>query len=174
MTGKVKDNVLFQRRMAAEVLKVGVNRVWIDPTKEKEVKQALTKEDIRELINQGVIKARPIKGVSRARAREREKKDKKRGPGSKKGKRTALYSRKEAWMDRIRAIRFYLRLMKEEGVIDRSLYRDLYRKASGGMFNSKRAVYLYLEMNRILEGEKLEKAKELLVKSKELRKKLFE
>ena len=173
MTGKVKDNVAFQRRMAAEVLKVGVNKVWIDPTKLNEVKAALTKEDIRELINQGVIKVRPFEGVSRARAREREEKERKRGPGSKKGKKTALYSRKKSWMDRIRAIRFYLRLMKSEGVIDKSLYRDLYKKASGGMFNSKRAVYLYLEMNRILEGEKLSKAKELLEKSKELRKQLI-
>ena len=174
MTGKVKDNVLFQRRMAAEVLGVGINRVWIDPTKLQEVKAALTKEDIRELINQGIIKARPEEGVSRARAREREEKERKRGPGSKKGKKTALYSRKQSWMDRIRAIRFYLRLLKQEGVIDRSLYRDLYKKASGGLFSSKRAVYLYLEMNRILEADRLEKAKELLEKSKELRKKLFE
>jgi large subunit ribosomal protein L19e len=167
---KVKNNIRFQRRLAAEILGVGINRVWIDPSKESEIKQAMTKDDIRMFIQEGAIKVRPFEGVSRARAREREKKERKRGPGSKKGKRTALYSRKKSWMDRIRAIRFFLRLLKERGVIDRSLYRTLYKKASGGMFDSKRAVVMYLEMNRILEGDKLEEAKKLLVESKELRK----
>jgi len=170
---KVKNNISFQRRLAAEIFGVGVNRVWIDPSKESEVKKAMTKDDIRIFIQEGVIKVRPFEGVSRARAREREKKDKKRGPGSKKGKRTALYPKKKAWMDKIRAIRFYLRLLRDEEVIDKKLYRDLYRKASGGMFNSKKSVLMYLEMNRILEGDKLEKAKELLAKSKELRRKMF-
>ncbi|HIQ51587.1 MAG TPA: 50S ribosomal protein L19e [Nautiliaceae bacterium] len=173
MPGKVKNNVSFQRRLAAEVLGVGVNRIWIDPSKENEIKQAMTKDDIRMFIQEGAIKVRPFEGVSRVRAREREKKDKRRGPGSKKGKKTSLYPKKKAWMDKIRAIRFYLRLLKERGVLNKSLYRDLYRKASGGMFNSKKAVLMYLEMNRILEKDKLEKAKELLKESKELRKKIL-
>lgn len=45
-----------QRRLAAEVLGVGETRVWIDPTRFEDVVAAITREDIRNLIKEGVIK----------------------------------------------------------------------------------------------------------------------
>ena len=65
-----------QRRMAAAILSqkegrpVGVHRVWIDPDYLDEVISAVQKDDVRRLIEDGVIKARPIKGTSRSRARK--------------------------------------------------------------------------------------------------------
>ena len=65
-----------QRRMAASILSkregrtVGVHRVWIHPDYIDQISSAVQKEDIRELIDEGVIKARPIKGTSRGRARK--------------------------------------------------------------------------------------------------------
>ena len=39
-----------QRRLAAEILKIGKNRVWIDPERIDEVEVAITREEIRKLV----------------------------------------------------------------------------------------------------------------------------
>ena len=67
-----------QRRLAALILKVGQNRVWIDPERIDDVEVAISREEIRKLIHEGVVKRLPEKGVSRARARilhERKRRD---------------------------------------------------------------------------------------------------
>ncbi|RLI07420.1 50S ribosomal protein L19e, partial [Candidatus Bathyarchaeota archaeon] len=46
-----------QRRLAASILNVGVNRVWIDPERIEDVDVAITREEIKKLIHEGVIKA---------------------------------------------------------------------------------------------------------------------
>ena len=61
----------LQRRLAAEVLKCGVHRVWLDPDNLEEIKKATTRSDIRNLIKHGLIKARKIKGNSRGRIRKK-------------------------------------------------------------------------------------------------------
>jgi large subunit ribosomal protein L19e len=144
----------MQRRIAAELLKCGENRIWIDPERIEDVVAAITREDIRKLIKEGVIKKKPIKGTSRARAKVRQierRKGRHRGPGSKKGKKTARMGRKEKWMMTIRALRKELRKLKEEKKIDRSTYRRLYIMAKGGHFKSKHQLYLYMEEKEILK-----------------------
>ena len=59
-----------QKKMAAQILKCGVNRVWVDPSYVDQISSAVQKSDIRELIEEGLIKARPIQGTSRVRARK--------------------------------------------------------------------------------------------------------
>ena len=66
-----------QRRIAAQILKVGQNRVWINPERTEDAETAITRDEIRKLIHEGVIEARPEKGVSRGRARVLHKKRKK-------------------------------------------------------------------------------------------------
>ena len=57
-------NLTTQRRLAASILKVGENRVWIDPNEAEEVSRAITRESVKQLIDQGIIKARPKTGIS--------------------------------------------------------------------------------------------------------------
>ncbi len=59
-----------QKKMAAQILKCGVNRVWVDPRYVDQVSGAVQKSDIRELIEEGLIRAREIQGTSRVRARK--------------------------------------------------------------------------------------------------------
>ena len=40
-----------QRRLAAEILKVGEGRVWIDPNRMEDVEAAITRDEIRKLIH---------------------------------------------------------------------------------------------------------------------------
>jgi len=146
-----------QRRLAAELLKCGVHRVWMDPDNLEEIEKAVTRRDIKNLIKQGIIKARKIKGNSRGRIRKRlmqKKKGRRRGHGSRKGKKTARMPKKRAWIIRIRAIRAYLRELRDKGLIDRKTYRLYYRRAKGGQFKDKAHVKLHLEMEGLLKVEK--------------------
>jgi len=144
-----------QRRLAAELLKCGENRVWMDPEQLEEIEKAVTRRDIKNLINQGIIKAKKKKGISRGRIRKRmlqKSKGRRKGHGSRKGKATARLPRKRRWIQTIRPIRAYLRELRDKGLISRKVYRLYYRRAKGGQFKSKAHVRLHLEM----EGYKVE------------------
>ncbi len=144
----------LQRRLAAQILKCGQNRVWFDPSALEDISSAATKEDVRELIEKGVIKRKPVKGVCRVRINKRKaqkRKGRRRGYGSRKGKKTARLSRKEQWMMRIRAIRKRLRFLRDNGLIDRRTYRMLYRKAKGGEFKSVAHLNAYIEQMGLLK-----------------------
>jgi large subunit ribosomal protein L19e len=140
-----------QKRLAADELDVGKNRVWFDPEAQGEIADAITREDIRELIDEGVIDTSSEKGGnSRGRARERNEKrayGHRKGPGSRKGKKGAREASKENWQSRIRAQRKRLRELRDEGDLDRSDYRDLYGKASGGEFDSVADLQRYIDNN---------------------------
>lgn len=128
-----------QRRLAAQILKVGVNRVWIDPERNDDVEVAITRDEIRKLIHERTIKALPEKGVSRVRARvlhQKRKKGLRRGSGSRTGSARAKVSKKEAWMRRVRALRRRLREWKAKRAVTESSYRRLYTLASSGVFSS--------------------------------------
>ncbi len=143
----------FQRRLAAEVLECGINRVWFDPDALDEIATAATKDDIRELIERGLIKRKPVKGVCRVRINKRKaqkRKGRRRGHGRRKGKSTARMPRKRAWIIRIRALRRRLKLLKEKGVLDSRTYRMLYRKAKGGEFRSVSHLNAYLKSIGVL------------------------
>jgi len=137
-----------QRRLAAELLKVGEGRVWIDPERMDDVEVAITREEIRRLIHEGAIQSLPEKGVSRARARvlhEKKKKGLRRGPGLKTGAARATISKKEAWIKRIRPLRKKLRELKAKRVITESIYRQLYDMAGSGVFESTADLERYIE-----------------------------
>ncbi len=63
-------NLTTQKRLAASILKVGLNRVWIDPERLEEVSMAITREGVKQLINDGAIKAKPQKGISSYRSKK--------------------------------------------------------------------------------------------------------
>ncbi|MEM4532476.1 MAG: 50S ribosomal protein L19e, partial [Desulfurococcaceae archaeon] len=46
-------NLSLQKKLAAEILDVGVSRIWIDPSRVDEVVEAITREDIKRLIKDG-------------------------------------------------------------------------------------------------------------------------
>ncbi len=128
-----------QRRLAADILDVGQNRIKFDPDAQSEIADAITRDDVRELIEAGTIEAKTATGNSRGRARKRQKKrayGHQKGHGSRKGKAGGRQNKKDDWRSRIRAQRRELRELRDAGEIDRSQYRELYRMASGGEFDS--------------------------------------
>jgi len=128
-----------QKRLAADELDVGKNRIWFDPDRQGDIAEAITREDIRELLDEGAIQVDPKSGNSRGRARERKEKrayGHQTGPGSRKGKAGARQNPKEDWQSRIRAQRKRLRELRDAGELSRSEYRRLYDRAGGGEFDS--------------------------------------
>jgi len=147
-------DVSVQRRMAAEILKCGIDRVWIDPAQLDRVKMAMSKDDIRVLIKEGVIKKKQKKGISSARVKklkEQRKKGRRRGPGSRRGAAGARTPPKEKWMATIRALRKTLKQLRDTGKIDRKVYRKLYRMAKGGAFRSRSHLFLYMREHDLLK-----------------------
>ena len=139
-----------QKRLAADVLDVGKSRVWFDPDAQSEIAEAITREDIRSLVQDGSIAAKDAKGNSRGRARKRAEKrayGHRKGPGTRKGKKGAREDSKDAWKSRIRAQRKKLKELRDDGHLDRVQYRDLYDKSKGGEFRSVRYMTNYIEDN---------------------------
>jgi len=62
-----------QRRLAAQVLKCGKNRIRFHPDKQDEIKEAITKIDIRSLIGSGIISKKRALNTSRFWAKVRKK-----------------------------------------------------------------------------------------------------
>jgi large subunit ribosomal protein L19e len=132
--------------MAAEILKVGQSRVWMDPAKIKDIKGAITRKDIKNLIKKGIIKPLPEK-----RPRPKERRKRRRGPGSRKGSAYAKLTKKRRWIQAIRPMRRMLKELKDEGQIDSPTYRKLRGLIKGGMFRNRSHLRTYLEQHGIIK-----------------------
>jgi large subunit ribosomal protein L19e len=132
--------------MAASILKAGGSRLWINPEEFGRVESAITKEEIRKLIHEGVIVTRRERGVSRGRHRAKIGKKKGRGAGSKKG---SSRNKKRIWVNKIRTLRFRLKELKDKKIITPKIYRKLVLLAKGGTFRSVSHLNEYLESHNL-------------------------
>lgn len=136
----------LQKRLAAEVLKVGVSKVWLDPTKKKEIEDAITKADIRKLIKKGYIKV-----LKERVEKPKEKRKRRRGPGSRKGAKHSILPKKRKWISTVRPLRRMLKELRKKGEIDKQTYRKLYLLVKGGMFRSRAHLKIYLEQRGLIK-----------------------
>jgi large subunit ribosomal protein L19e len=134
-------NLNGQRRLAAQVMKVGATRVKFNPERLEEVSEAITKDDIRGLVKNGAISEKPVTGISRGRYRARKKqklKGRSKGKGKRAGTARARTPKKRKWIGKIRAIREELKTMRQSKEITPTEYRQLYLQAKGNLFLSRR------------------------------------
>jgi len=144
------------RRLAADILGIGENRVWVDPNAGNRIKDALTRDDVRGLIKEGVIKAQPSFGVSRLRAREKQegkRKGRRRGMGSRRGTQKAREQDKAKWMAKVRLQRSILHKLREEKKISPQDSAKAYRMVKGGAFKGKASLHTYLKENKMIRVE---------------------
>ena len=147
-------NLKPQKRMAADILKCGENRVYFDPYLIEDISLAITREDIRNLVKQGAIQKKYKQGISNYRKNlrhERKKKGRARGLGKRKGTKHARTPKKRAWIRRIRPIRRELKKLRDRKLITPASYRKLYKNAKGGMFNS------VAQLNRYIKEKELKR-----------------
>jgi large subunit ribosomal protein L19e len=124
----------------------------MDPEFEDEVSLAITRDDIRRLIDEGAIQKKPTAGVSRGRARyilQQKRKGQRKGPGKKKGKATSKMSGKDRWMMKIRPMRKELRKLRDSGKITPKVYRELYLKAKGNAFRNTAHLRTFISERRL-------------------------
>ena len=132
--------LVLQKRLAASILKVGQNKVWFDQFRLKDIREAITKEDIRELVKEKVIKKKPVIGVKRRAGKLRQKRKRKglgRGAGRKK---KIIRKRKKEYINKIRKLRSYIFELKVQGIINANESRKLNRLSKAGMLKSKKDI----------------------------------
>lgn len=129
------------RRIAARELNCGQSKVWIDPVQSSKAKEAITKEDIKELIRNGMIKKKRENAQSRGRARTlqaQKRKGRKKGMGKRKGTFKARVNKKESWMRRVRSLRRKLKELRKEGSLKEGEYKKFYKLIKGNYFRGRK------------------------------------
>lgn len=142
------------RRLAADIMNVGENKVRIAPDSVKEAEGALTRADVRGLIDKGIITRLKVHGRASTRKKERRSVGKRRG---------IMIPEKEAWMMKVRAQRKLLRTLTADGALKKGTRRSIYGKVKSGIFRNKRAMLIYLKDNGIV-AKGYEPAKPAFVK----------
>ncbi|MBI2564462.1 50S ribosomal protein L19e [Candidatus Woesearchaeota archaeon] len=142
----------LQKRLAASIMKCSAKRIVFDTGKIKEIKEAITKADVKKLIQKKIITVTQKQGISRARSikiQRQKQKGRRKGHGSRKGKINARTNNKRSWINTIRAQRNFLLNIKQKQLVSSLTYRALYKKAHGGFFRSVNHIKLYLTENKL-------------------------
>lgn len=150
----------IQKRLAGRILKASSKRIRFDKQRLADIKEAITKTDIRALIDEKAITKVQEKGVSRGRARKlksQKSKGQRKGEGSKGGRRGARIPRKQEWMNKIRSQRDLIKSLREKGAITNDTFRLIYKKSKGGYFRSRRHIQIYLADNKLIKKEAIPK-----------------
>lgn len=142
-----------QKRIAASVLKSSPKKVRFDQSRLDEIKEAITKADIRSLVKDHAITAERDAGSSKSRIRKasiQRSRGRRRGPGSRKSGTGARIPKKRVWINHIRVQRGFLQTLRDNNAISRTDYRMLYLKSKGGFFRSKRHLRMFIEEKGII------------------------
>lgn len=130
-------NLAKKKNLAAKVLKIGKKRICFSNENLAEIKEAITKQDIKDLHKEGIIKIKPVKGRKRIKKRKTR-----RGPGKIKKK---IRKRKQTYVKITRKLREYLKHLKKQRIISNELFLGLRKKIRMRDFKSKAHLKEYLE-----------------------------
>jgi large subunit ribosomal protein L19e len=137
----------LQKRLAASIMGCSEKKIRFDPTRLEDIKESITKADVRSLIIDKAIFSVKEKGVSRGRARKKARQKRKglqKGLGSRKGKKLARLPKRDVWANKSRAQKALLKRLRNNGIITKGVFRNLYMKVRGGFFRSVRHIKLYI------------------------------
>lgn len=131
------------RRMAAKILKVGKNKIVFSEKDRERIAESMTKEDVRQLIKDGIVKKRKASYQSKGRARklkEKKRKGRKRGKGKRKGTTKTRTRKKKSWIKSVRAQRKKLKELKKKVKMKNGEYGKVYKMIKGNYFKGKKYV----------------------------------
>merc|ERR1712137_713674 len=164
-------NLTFQRRLAAKVLKVGKNRVWLDPACSSTIAPCTSTNTVRKLCKDSLIVAKTVSVHSFYHASQRKaEKQKGRhcGLGSRKGAKNARCNSKTQHIKRVRALRKTVNKYHKLGKIASREKKQLRSQIKGNEFKSRKVLIeqIIKMRNKAAEEKEQQRAKEALVKKK--------
>ena len=128
-------NLSKKKSLAVRTLKVGKERIVFLESRINEIKEAITKQDIRDLKNEGAIIVKEIVG------RRKKTEKKRRSPGKIKKK---VNKRKQEYVKITRKLRKYLAEIKKQNKISKENYYDIRKKIRNRIFKSKSHLKEYI------------------------------
>ncbi|MBI2448971.1 hypothetical protein HYV49_01610 [Candidatus Pacearchaeota archaeon] len=129
-------NLLNKKRLAAETLNVGAGRIKFNNERLSEIKDAITRQDILDLVKSKAIEVKEIRG------RKRKYKRKKKGFGNIRKK---VKTRKQDYVILTRKLRAYVKELKKQGRITKDQYYDIRRRIRARIYKSKSHLKSLLE-----------------------------
>jgi large subunit ribosomal protein L19e len=123
-------NLANKKVLAAKVLKVGKNRIYFNEENLKEIKEAITRQDIQDLHKAGAIQIKEVAGRKKV-----EKRKHRRRTGKIKKK---VNTRKQEYVIITRKLRTFLKYLLKTGSVDKETYRETRKQIRARKFKSKR------------------------------------
>jgi len=121
-------NLKKKKELIARTLGVGTARIFLDESRLGEIKEAITRQDIRDLKASGIVRIKEARGV-----KKNEKRKTKKRYGKKK---MIVKTRKENYMALTRKLRAQVKEMRAKGKITKEQYYDLRKKIRSSAFKS--------------------------------------
>ncbi|MEM3112810.1 MAG: 50S ribosomal protein L19e [Candidatus Pacearchaeota archaeon] len=118
-----------KKLLASKVLDVGVDRIGFDVNRLDEIKEAITRQDIRDLKNSGAITVKEIKGRKKIKPRKRRREGKIK---------LKVNKRKKEYVRITKKLRRYVKTLKSQKVIDEKKFAELRKLIKNRGFSSKR------------------------------------
>lgn len=129
-------NLNNKKSLAARALKVGKERIVFSRGRLEEIKEAITKQDIRDLLNEGAIIVKNIKG-----RKKNLKKKVKRSTGNIRKK---VNKRKQNYVIMTRKLRNYSSELKKQDKLTREEVKEIRKKIRNKAFKSKAHLKEYI------------------------------
>ncbi|MCW8965924.1 MAG: 50S ribosomal protein L19e [Candidatus Pacearchaeota archaeon] len=130
-------NLRKKKELAAKTLKIGKDRVVFLDSRKSEIKEAITKQDIRDLKQDGAILVKDVGG-----RRTNVKRKNRRGTGKIKKK---VNTRKRDYVIMTRKLRGIVASMKERDLLSREEVKDIRNKIRNRIFKSAAHLKKYVQ-----------------------------
>ena len=131
-------NLSKKKQLTIRTLGIGKSRIVFVKSRLEEIKEAITKEDIKQLVREGAIIIKEIKG-----RRKVEKRARKRGAGK---IRLKVNKRKREYVIITRKLRKYIKILKEKKELSNENFKDIRKKIRNRKFSSLKNLKDYLEV----------------------------
>jgi large subunit ribosomal protein L19e len=128
-------NLSKKKELAARTLKVGKGRIVFVKERLDEVKEAITKQDIRDLKKDGAILVKNIQGRKKVNTRTN------RSPGNVRKK---VNTRKQDYVKMTRKLRGYTKEMNSLGKVSDEEVKEIRKKIRNRQFKSKANLKEYI------------------------------